>query len=126
MGVTFLEETFSSRQANPKHRLHQKAAQAVLKALLPETGTDIKGQMHSEAELREVSGYADHPRDFDDLVRILDHELRLITPTEDTAAEASDRSARSAIRSGPRPQRHSPLTTPLLSTDPRLPGPLAP
>ena len=49
VGVTFLEETFSSPQANPKHRLHQKAAQAVLKALLPETGTDIKGQMRSEA-----------------------------------------------------------------------------
>jgi serine/threonine protein kinase len=95
VGVTFLEETFSSRQANPKHRLHQKAAQAVLKALLPETGTDIKGQMHSEAELREVSGYAENGRDFEELVRILDHELRLITPTEDTAAESSDRSDRS-------------------------------
>ena len=59
VGVTFLEETFSSPQANPKHRLHQKAAQAVLKALLPETGTDIKGQMRSEAELREASGYAE-------------------------------------------------------------------
>ena len=32
---------------SPEHRLHQKAAQAVLKALLPETGTDIKGQMRS-------------------------------------------------------------------------------
>ena len=52
VGVTFLEETFSSPQANPKHRLHQKAAQAVLKALLPETGTDIKGQMRSEGELQ--------------------------------------------------------------------------
>jgi len=82
VGVTFLEETFSSPQANPKHRLHQKAAQAVLKALLPQTGTDIKGQMHSEAELREASGYAGQPRDFDHLVRILDAELRLITPTE--------------------------------------------
>ena len=82
VGVTFLEETFSSPQANPKHRLHQKAAQAVLKALLPQTGTDIKGQMRSEAELREASGYAGQPRDFDDLVRILDHELRLITPTD--------------------------------------------
>ena len=80
--MTFLEETFSSPQANPKHRLHQKAAQAVLKALLPQTGTDIKGQMRSEAELREASGYAGRPRDFDDLVRILDHELRLITPTD--------------------------------------------
>jgi serine/threonine protein kinase len=82
VGVTFLEETFSSPQANPKHRLHQQAAQAVLKALLPQTGTDIKGQMRSEAELREASGYADRPRDFDELIRILDAELRLITPTE--------------------------------------------
>jgi hypothetical protein len=83
VGVTFLEETFSSPQGNPKHRLHQKAAQAVLKALLPQLGTDIKGQMRSEAELREASGYADRPRDFAELVRMLDHELRLITPTEE-------------------------------------------
>ena len=62
VGVTFLEETFSSPQANPKHRLHQKAAQAVLKALLPETGTDIKGQMRSEGELQEASGYAEPPQ----------------------------------------------------------------
>src|SRR4029077_12449596 len=82
VGVTFLDETFASPQANPKHRLHQKAAQAVLKALLPGTGTDIKGQMRSETELREASGYAGRPRDFDDLVHILDPELRLITPTD--------------------------------------------
>jgi hypothetical protein len=30
VGVTFLEETFSSPQANPRHHLHRKAAQAVL------------------------------------------------------------------------------------------------
>ena len=48
VGVTFLEETFSSPQANPRHRLHQKAGQAVLKALLPESGTDIKGQMRPD------------------------------------------------------------------------------
>ena len=56
VGVTFLEETFSSPQANPKHRLHQKAAQAVLKALLPETGTDIKGQMRSDVGIAEGIG----------------------------------------------------------------------
>ena len=39
IGVNFLEETFSSRTANPKHRLHQQAAREVLKALLPEVGT---------------------------------------------------------------------------------------
>ncbi|MDA0285200.1 MAG: serine/threonine-protein kinase, partial [Planctomycetota bacterium] len=45
IGVNFLEETFSSRTANPKHRLHQQAAREVLKALLPEVGSDIKGHM---------------------------------------------------------------------------------
>src|SRR5262249_531848 len=68
--------------APPEHRLHQKAAQGVLRALLPSSGSDIKGQMRSEAELREASGYTDRPRDFDDLLRILDPELRLITPTD--------------------------------------------
>src|SRR5262249_37235936 len=82
VGLTFLEEPFSCPQANPKHRLHQKAAQAVLKALLPRTGTDIKGQMWSEAELRAASGYEDRPLDFVDLIAILDHDLRLITPTD--------------------------------------------
>jgi serine/threonine protein kinase/formylglycine-generating enzyme required for sulfatase activity len=91
VGITFLEEIFSSPQANPKHRLHQKAAQAVLKALLPETGTDIKGQMRSRQELLEASGYASRPREFDDLIHILDPELRLITPTDQEGSD-DDRS----------------------------------
>ena len=82
VGVTFLEETFSASTAPPEHRLHQKAAQAALKALLPVTGTDIKGQMRSRQELLEASGYADRPGDFDDLIHILDPELRLVTPTD--------------------------------------------
>ena len=82
VGVTFLEETFSASTAVPKHRLHQKAAQAVLRALLPESGTDIKGQMRSRQELLERSGYENRPRDFDDLIHVLDPELRLITPTD--------------------------------------------
>ena len=82
VGVTFLEETFCSAQANPKHRLHQKAAQAVLKALLPETDSDIRGQMRSEEELRDASATTDRRREFGDLMHILDNELRLITPTD--------------------------------------------
>ncbi len=82
IGLTFLEETFSASTAPPEHRVHQKAAEAVLKALLPESGTDIKGQMRSRQELLEASGYANRPRDFDDLIHILDSELRLITPTD--------------------------------------------
>src|SRR5262249_56005022 len=81
VGLTFLEENFSASTAPPEHRFHQKAAQAVLKALLPESGTDIKGQMRSRQELIDASGYASRPKDFDDLIRILDPELPLITPT---------------------------------------------
>ena len=90
IGLAFLEETFSASTAPPEHRLHQKAAQAVLKALLPESGTDIKGQMRSHQQLLEVSGYANRPRDFDDLIHILDPELRLITPTDPEGSSSDD------------------------------------
>ncbi len=82
IGVNFLEETFSSPQANPRHRLHSVAARSVLKALLPELGTDIKGHMRSQADLKSASGYEERASDFNDLLRILDGELRLITPTD--------------------------------------------
>jgi len=82
VGVTFLEETFSASTSPPEHRYHQHAARAVLKDLLPDGGTDIKGTMRSYVELLEASGYGNRPKDFDDLVRILDREIRLITPTD--------------------------------------------
>jgi serine/threonine protein kinase/formylglycine-generating enzyme required for sulfatase activity len=90
VGVTFLEETFTASSAPPQHRLHQKAAQAVLKALLPEAGTDIKGTMRSQQELKEASEYANRRKDFDDLLRILDGELRLITPTDPEGKDDAD------------------------------------
>jgi eukaryotic-like serine/threonine-protein kinase len=99
VGVTFLEETFSAANAPPEHRYHQKAARAVLKTLLPETGTDIKGNMRSYAELLEASGYAGLPKDFDDLVRILDSEIRLITPT-DPEDQEKDGDSTSQIEAG--------------------------
>ncbi|TMQ32091.1 MAG: hypothetical protein E6K70_20440 [Planctomycetota bacterium] len=82
IGVTFLEETFSVRTAPPEHRLHQKAARAVLGALLPQEGTDLKAHMISHRTLLEASGYAGRPREFEELLRILDTELRLVTPTD--------------------------------------------
>jgi serine/threonine protein kinase/formylglycine-generating enzyme required for sulfatase activity len=90
VGVRFLEETFNSPMSMPKHRYHQKAAQAVLKSLLPETNADIKGRMRSRQELRTVSGYQDRPGDFEELVRILDSDLRLITPVDLASAIDSE------------------------------------
>jgi serine/threonine protein kinase/formylglycine-generating enzyme required for sulfatase activity len=99
VGVTFLEETFSAATAPPEHRYHQKAARAVLKALLPESGTDIKGHLRSYAELLEASGYGSRPRDFEDLLRILDSEIRLLTPT-DPEGQEGDEDARSPVPAG--------------------------
>ncbi len=93
VGVTFLEETFSAATAPPEHRYHQKAARGVLKALLPESGTDIKGHMRSHGELLEASGYASRSKDFDDLTRILDGEIRLVTPTDPDGKESAEESA---------------------------------
>jgi hypothetical protein len=93
VGVTFLEETFSAATAPPEHRYHQKAARAVLKALLPDSGSALKGNMRSHAELLAASGYADRSRDFHDLLCILDSEIRLITPTDPEGKEGEDSSA---------------------------------
>jgi serine/threonine protein kinase len=82
VGAAFLEETFDTSTASPEHRLRAKAARAVLKALLPESGTDIKGNMRSYGELLEASGYGVRPKEFEDLIRVLDSEIRLITPTD--------------------------------------------
>jgi serine/threonine protein kinase/formylglycine-generating enzyme required for sulfatase activity len=81
IGINFLEEAFAGREANPEHHAHQAPARAVLRSLLPEAGTDIKGNMRSHAELFQASGCADRA-EFLDVLRILDGELRLITPTD--------------------------------------------
>ncbi len=95
LGVTFLEETFSARTANPEHHLHEKAARSVLKALLPEHGVEIKGLTKSHQELLAASGYASRPRQFAQLMDILDTELRLVTPAdpEGNAGDSADASS---------------------------------
>ena len=91
VGVAFLEETFASTAL----RSQQKAAVAVLKALLPQSGTSIKGHMRSQEELSAASGSAGRPKEFSDLLRTLDSEVRLITPTvpEGKEIEEGERNA---------------------------------
>ena len=82
VGVTFLEETFCSSFASPKNRLHQDAVRCVLNALLPEQGSDIKGKKQAHSKLLEASGYANRPDDFEELLHLLNSELKLITGTD--------------------------------------------
>jgi eukaryotic-like serine/threonine-protein kinase len=90
VGVTFLSETFSDRNAPVRYHTHEEAAQAILKALLLEQGTDIKGAMKSKQVLLQASGYARRPNDFDELLNNLNSELRLITPTPPPGSEAEE------------------------------------
>ncbi|MCP4859476.1 MAG: serine/threonine-protein kinase [Fuerstiella sp.] len=93
VGAAFLEENFSTSTAPPEHRYHEIAARKVLNALLPDSGTNIKGAMKSYDELLEVSGYRRRPRDFDDLLQILDSEIRLLTPTDPDGRQDDDESS---------------------------------
>ncbi|MCA1686276.1 MAG: serine/threonine protein kinase, partial [Planctomycetia bacterium] len=82
IGALFLEESLGPTASSPRRRAHQGAARAVLSSLLPAPGVDIKGHMRPYAELLAVSGYGDRPGAFDDLIRLLDGDLRLITPCD--------------------------------------------
>ena len=101
LGQAFLDETFSTHSASPKHRFHKQAACAVLKALLPEAGAVIKGRLQTRAELRTASGYESRPRDFDELMRILDAETRLITPIDrEGRSDADDQLPAAQVEGG--------------------------
>src|SRR5262249_52735726 len=96
----FLEETFSASTAPPEHRFHQRAARAVLRAMLPEPGSDLRGRLHSRADLLQASGYTRRPRDFDGLMHILDAELRLVTPGDPEGLPSDDPERASAAHAG--------------------------
>src|SRR5439155_95307 len=86
--------------------------------ILPDSGADIKRHMRSQGELLAASGYSKPAREFDELLRILGSELRLITPTdregsgpEAAEPEASARDTASlADASGSASQRYYQLT----------------
>ncbi len=86
VGVTFLEEMFGSSSAPVASRRHEATARGVLQALLPKDGTGIKGQRQSETALLAASGYERRSADFADLLALLNTDLRLITPIDETDA----------------------------------------
>ncbi|WP_010585078.1 bifunctional serine/threonine-protein kinase/formylglycine-generating enzyme family protein [Schlesneria paludicola] len=98
VGVAFLEETFNGRAASPLLRLHQKAARAVLRALLPDDSTGIKGQMRSYEELLEISGYSDTPEELSTLLHLLDCDLRLIAPTDPEGLDTQQATVASSLQ----------------------------
>jgi serine/threonine protein kinase/formylglycine-generating enzyme required for sulfatase activity len=89
VGVLWLEETFSGRSASPSNRYHRDAAQAALRALLPDPSTNLKGHRRGDDELRAASGYLEDAAEYDELINILDQQTRLITPVIDDGQSPS-------------------------------------
>lgn len=90
VGRVFLDETFRSDGAPPQYRLHAPAAQRVLAALLPEVGSEIKGHRQPLSKLIEVAGYTHRPDDAEELLRVLDTDLHLISPVVDSIASVEE------------------------------------
>jgi eukaryotic-like serine/threonine-protein kinase len=90
IGVTFLEETFAAPHSPPAHRLHRRAAMAVLAALLPEPSSDLKGRLQPGRALQQAAGYHGRDRDFADLMSILDQELRMVTPVDALGSDGTN------------------------------------
>lgn len=88
VGVTFLEESFG-RSAPARHRLFPDAIRAILAALLPDDETEIRAQAQSREHLLAISGCGPSGTHFDEILGILDLELRLITPVDVEPADVS-------------------------------------
>jgi formylglycine-generating enzyme required for sulfatase activity len=82
IGRAFLEDKFDKRSASAACQLHRGAAVKLFEALLPESGAAIKGRSRSRDELLELSGYARQPKEFAELIKLLDTELRILTPVD--------------------------------------------
>jgi serine/threonine protein kinase len=82
LGERFLSQSFTDAGADPVHRRYVTVARAVLGALLPNEGQDIRTQRVSRSSLEGVVQRVDRHADAGLVLRILDRELRLITPAE--------------------------------------------
>lgn len=89
VGMAFLDESLgegSLRLTNPESR---RAAAEVLRRLLPDANAELRGKARQWSELRDISGLTDD-RDFANLIRTLDSDLRLLTPVDSNVADAAD------------------------------------
>ncbi|MCR9199320.1 MAG: serine/threonine-protein kinase, partial [Planctomycetaceae bacterium] len=89
LGVSFLENSFTGPGSPPNRRALESDCRRVLQTLMPKTAADIKGAQCSEADLRSLLQQPDSSEHFDQVISILDADLRLITPVEETVAPDS-------------------------------------
>lgn len=81
IGETYLQETFSSKDAKPEYRRFSEPVQRILEALLPPVGQEIRDHMRSREQLAENVALA-KPMEFESVLRILNVDTSLIAPTD--------------------------------------------
>ena len=82
VGLTFLEETFSAPQASRASPSSEGSPRGSQSTPAREPAPTSRGRCGRRPISARHPGTPDRPRDFAELIHILDNELRLITPTE--------------------------------------------
>ncbi len=82
IAARFIEDALGESSSSPTHRLHRNAAQAVLRSMLPHSLSELRGSARLASELQREAGYEERDAEFVELMRILDSELRIVTPVE--------------------------------------------
>lgn len=90
VGEQFLNEAFSASYTPAAQRSHELAARCVLQSLLPDVTTEIKASRRPRSELLEVSGYQEQPERFNSLMHLMEHDLKLISATENLDKSRSE------------------------------------
>ena len=101
-GVAFLEEVFDGRSASPMYRLHRKAARLVLERLLPPPAPTFVVTWPQSPNYRLSRAMSERPADFAGLLRCLNHELRLITPSDIEEGPAQPAATEGEVEASPR------------------------
>ena len=82
IGTYFLEQVLGDQCGNVRHRYLRQYLIKVLEELLPDPGVEIKGSLCSKQQLADATGLSVNSAEFKSVLRILDSELRFITPTD--------------------------------------------
>lgn len=93
IGAQFLNESFSAMYAPANQRTHEEAARKILQALLPALGTEIKTGRKTRAELQTLSNYGTNQAQFEQLMSILESDLKLISAADFLERTRSDASS---------------------------------
>ncbi|MBS0262362.1 MAG: protein kinase [Planctomycetes bacterium] len=88
LGVAFLEDTFAAKSAAASQKNFLPAVRKILEQLLPATDTDIKGAMQTRQHLQQACGYTDKSAEFEELMRLLSEQYRLVTVTDPETSSA--------------------------------------